>query len=420
MTSVQPELSRRALLGLAGAGAVAAGVGAVGVAHALAEPASDRVDFYGTHQAGIATPQQSSLLFSSYDIAVDDVSSLSDLLQRWTALAATLTRGGQVGDHGAFDGAVTAPPDDNGETSLLPAANLTITVGFGATMFRKNGRDRFGIADQLPEALAPLPHLPLDALVGAKSDGDIGVQICADDPQVAMHAMRVLKRAAMGVLVPRWTQSGFLSAPTDGSTPRNLFGFKDGTANLATADHLEQHVWVDDEPTWMVDGSYLVARRIDMTIEVWDRTSLREQEAIVGRRKGTGAPLSGGTEFTEPDFTVVADGAVPESASDPFPPPAIPVEAHIRLAHPSQNGGRRMLRRGYNFQEGVDSFGRWAAGLFFLAYSRDPGTHVVPPLLALARHDVMNEYIRHTASAQFAVPPGIRGPGDWWGRELFS
>jgi len=424
------ELSRRALLGLAGAGAVAAGVGAVGVARAVSDAAaSDRVEFYGEHQAGIATPVQSHLIVSAFDVNTDDVSRLTALLQQWTAMAAALTSGHEVGDTGAFNGAPAAPPDDNGEATLLPTANLTITVGFGASLFRqpssrkpseRQGSDRFGVVDQMPAALADLPAFPMDALDASRSDGDIGVQVCADDAQVAMHAMRAIKRVAFGTCVQRWSQTGFVSRPTDDSTPRNLFGFKDGTANLTTADELNAHVWADDEPGWMAGGSYLVARRVAMTIEVWDRTSLAEQEDIIGRRKGDGAPLSGGDEFSEPDFEAPLVDAPAPLPGEPLQQRAIPELAHIRLAHPSRHGGRRMLRRGYNYQDGIDDLGRWDAGLFFMAYSRDPREHVVPPLAALARDDVMNEYIRHTASAQFAMVPGVRDPSDWWGRDLFE
>lgn len=418
------DLSRRALLGLAGAGAVAAGVGAVGAARAVSDATTpDAAEFYGAHQAGIASPAQAHLIFSAFDVVTDQVAQLTALLREWTAISAGLTQGRSVGGTGAFDGPPTAPPDDNGEAELLPPSNLTITVGFGASLFSGDGRDRFGIGNRLPGQLDPLPRFPLDALDENRSDGDIGVQVCADDPQVAMHAMRALKRAAFGTCVQRWSQAGFLPRPPGGSTPRNLFGFKDGTANVTSEADRAAHVWATGDPDWMDGGSYLVARRIAMTIEVWDRTSLLEQEAIVGRRKGDGAPLSGGVEFTEPDFDATrsdAPPALPAEPADSTVERLIPDAAHIRLAHPSRHGGRRMLRRGYNYQDGIDSLGRWDAGLFFLAYSRDPRTHVVPAMLELARHDVMNEYIRHTASAVFAFPPGVRGDGDWFGSGLFA
>ena len=233
------------------------------------------------------------------------------------------------------------------------------------------------------------------------------MQACADDPQIAVHAIRNLSRAAFGTATIRWTQLGYgrtSSTSTAQLTPRNLFGFKDGTANVKAeeTDALEEHVWVPDAdltPTsaWLAGGSFLVARRIRMRIETWDRTSLREQEGLIGRTKGVGAPLSGGTEFTEPDFAQVGgDGK-----------PLIAVDSHVRLAHPSENQGVRMLRRGYNFTDGNDSLGRLDAGLFFLAFVKDPRTHYIPMQSALSSHDGLMEYLTHTASGLFAVPPGV-------------
>jgi deferrochelatase/peroxidase EfeB len=159
----------------------------------------------------------------------------------------------------------------------------------------------------------------------------------------------------------------------------------------------------------MTGGSYLVSRKIRMTIETWDRTSLREQETIVGRTKGEGAPLSGGTEFSEPDFQVA--GREDE--------PLIDSLAHVRLAHPKQNSGASMLRRGYNFVDGNDDLGRLDAGLFFICYQRDPREQFVPVQMSLARNDAMNEYIRHVGSAIFAVPPGAAA-GSFVGAGLFG
>ncbi|MEZ5256359.1 MAG: Dyp-type peroxidase [Ilumatobacteraceae bacterium] len=197
--------------------------------------------------------------------------------------------------------------------------------------------------------------------------------------------------------------------------PRNLFGFKDGTANIVAEDDaaLAEMVWVDpaDDPgaSWLGGGTYLVARRIDMHIETWDRTSLGEQEAVIGRDKRHGAPLSGGTEFSEPEFALTGNDG-----------PLIPVDSHVRLAHPSENGGTRLLRRGYNFTDGSDGLGRLDAGLFFIAFTRDPVRHFVPMQTKLARDDRLSEYPRHTGSALFAVPPGVRGADRYVGDALFE
>lgn len=413
-------LSRRALLGgglLGGAalGAVAGGAAGYGAGRAAATPASGTgaaattYPFTGAHQAGIVTPAQDRLYLAAFDVTTTDRAELVALLQRWTTIAARLTQGLSAGPYGPASGPYDAPPDDTGEAADLPAAGLTITFGFGRSLFvgADAGTDRFGLAAHLPDALVELPHFPGDRLDPARSDGDLVVQACADDPQVAVHAIRNLSRAAFGAATIRWTQLGYgrtSSTSSAQATPRNLFGFKDGTANLKSEEEsdVEAHVWVPASATtpataWMTGGSYLVARRIRMTIETWDRTSLREQEAVVGRTKGEGAPLSGGTEFTEPDFAVTGrEGR-----------PLIPVDSHVFLAHPTQNAGVRILRRGYNFTDGNDSLGRLDAGLFFLAFVTDPRTHYIPMQNRLSRDDGLMEYLQHTASGLYAVPPGL-------------
>jgi deferrochelatase/peroxidase EfeB len=352
-------------------------------------------------------------------VVTDSREELVALLTTWTAAAEQMTRGEPVGDTGAVDGALASPPEDTGEALDLPASGLTITIGFGPSLFRDaEGRDRFGLADRRPRALRDLPHFPGDVLVPERSGGDLCVQACADDPQVAVHAVRNLARLGFGTTAVRWSQLGFgrtSTTSTSQSTPRNLFGFKDGTANVKAeeTEALGEHVWVgaDDDPqaAWLAGGSYLVARRINMTIEVWDRQPLGEQEGFVGRTKGEGAPLSGGEEFTPPDF------AMPGSNDEPV----IPVDAHVRVVHPDQHDGVRMLRRGYNFVDGSDPLGGLDAGLFFLAYVRDPGTHFVPVQTAMSRVDALMEYLKVTGSAVFAVPPGS-ADGEFVGQSLFA
>lgn len=413
-------LSRRRLLGVAGAGVAAGAAGYAGglaTARAAEEQPVGRYPFHGRHQAGIVTPAQDRLHFAAFDVSAGSRGELVRLLRAWTAAAAAMTQGRPVG--GSTPLPYDAPPADTGEATGLPASRLTLTFGFGPSLFRDaDGKDRFGIADRQPRALRRLPHFPGDMLEETRSDGDLCVQACADDPQVAVHAIRNLSRLAFGTASLRWAQLGFgrtSSTSMSQATPRNLFGFKDGTANLKAEDgaSVEKHVWVhrDDDPaaSWLTDGSYLVARRINMSIETWDRTSLREQEGLVGRDRAQGAPLSGGTELTRPDFTLAGSGGSP----------LIPLNAHVRLAHPSQNHGVRMLRRGYNFTDGNDALGRLDAGLFFLAYVRDPDTHYVPMQTRLSREDGLMEYLRHTGSGLFAVPPGVR-PGGFVGDPLFA
>ena len=401
-----PGISRRGLLGLAGAGVVGAGIGvgatvAVGHASSTDSGAAPQYPFFGDHQAGILTPAQDRLHFAAFDVLDISRDELRELLSDWTYAANRMTAGLGAGEYGPASGPYDSPPDDTGEALDLPPAGLTITFGFGPSLFD----DRFGLASRRPDALIDLPHFPADLLTDALVGGDLCIQACSDDPQIAVHAIRNLSRIAFGRASLRWSQLGFgrTSSTTKAQvTPRNLFGFKDGTANIRAeeTDAVAESVWVadGDGPDWMTGGSYLVSRKIRMTIETWDRTALREQETVVGRTKGEGAPLSGGEEFTEPDFTVTGRGDVPLIAES----------SHVRLAHPSQNDGAALLRRGYNFVDGNDDLGRLNAGLFFICFQRDPRTQFVPIQMNLAKNDAMNEYLRHVGSGIFAVPPGAK------------
>ncbi|WP_375384907.1 iron uptake transporter deferrochelatase/peroxidase subunit [uncultured Microbacterium sp.] len=419
--SAPTGVSRRGLLGLVGAGAAglvvggAAGAGiAVAAKATAAPPSSATYPFYGEHQSGITTPVQEHLHFASYDMMSRTTrEDLISLLQDWSYAASRMTQGLDVSATGAVSGPVESPPDDTGEAMGLAAAGLTITFGFGPTLFENAGEDRFGLAAQRPAELQALPAFLGDALDPAQSGGDLCIQACADDPQVAVHAIRNLSRIAFGRAKIRWSQLGFgrTSRTTAAqTTPRNLFGFKDGTANILADDSaaLAADVWIaSDQPAWMAGGSYLVARKIAMIIESWDRVRLAEQHRIIGRDKGQGAPLSGGDEFTAPDFA--ATGATGK--------PLIDERSHVRLAHPDHNNGVRILRRGYNFVDGNNDLGRLAAGLFFLSFQRSPAQFVT--LQRALSTDAMNEYIRHVGSGIWIVPPGATA-GSYVGAALLA
>ncbi|MET7847211.1 iron uptake transporter deferrochelatase/peroxidase subunit [Streptomyces avermitilis] len=407
-----PAPSRRSLIGWGGAG-LALGAVAAGGAVAMTRTGDDvdptaaetgaAVGFHGAHQAGIATPVQDRLHFAAFDVKTDDRAAFVQLLKDWTRAAARMTAGHAVGE-GAYGGLAEAPPDDTGEALGLKPSRLTLTIGFGPSLFEK-----FGLADQRPEALVDLPKFPGDNLEKTRSNGDLCIQACADDPQIAVHAIRNLARIGFGKVAIRWSQLGFgktSSTTPDAQTPRNLMGFKDGTRNIAgtETDRLKKFVWVGegDGPDWMTGGSYLVARRIRMNIETWDRTSLQEQEDVFGRDKGEGAPVGKAKERDKPFLK------------------AMKPDAHVRLAHPDSNDGATLLRRGYSFTDGTDGLGRLDAGLFFLAYQRDVRKGFIPVQRSLSRTDALNEYIQHVGSAVFAVPPGVRDKDDWWGRALFS
>ena len=372
------------------------------------------IPFYGEHQGGIVTPAQDRLHFAAFDVTTDNARELRDLLRVWTRAAARMCNGDPAVP-GVPD--PLAPPADTGEAVGLPPSRLTITFGFGPSLFGRPGAgDRFGIAGLRPTELDDLPPLPGDQLDPARSGGDLAVQACADDPQVAFHAVRNLARIGRGRVVLRWSQLGFgrtSSTSQAQDTPRNLMGFKDGTNNVKAEDQdlLAEHVWVpsDGEPEWMRGGTYMVVRRIRMLIEVWDRASLEDQEQTIGRQRDSGAPLGGHDEFDILDFT----------ARDDAGQPVIPADSHVRLAAPDLNGGAMLLRRGYSFTDGLDRLGQLDAGLFFICFQRDPRRQFVAIQRNLGMRDALNEYIRHTGSALFACPSGPQ-PGGYVGEPLLG
>lgn len=407
------EVSRRALFGGLGLGGLGLAVGAAGGAAltSAADPDPDAVvtPFFGPRQSGITTPAQQRMMFGAFDVTTSDKAELRALLTRWTAAAALMTRGEPVGPTEAAPG---APPVDTGEAVGLGPGGLTITVGFGASLFD----ERFGLADRMPDALAPLPSLPGDTVLDPMiSGGDLCVQACAANPQVAFHVLRNFARIGRGVVTLRWMQEGFgraSSTSVEQETPRNLFGFKDGTNNTKTDEEFRDWVWADgaDQP-WMRDGSYLVTRKIAMNIETWDSDAIGDQERVFGRVKGSGAPLGHGHEFDAIDL----------SAAGPDGAPAIDPNSHVALAHPDNNGGVKLLRRSYNYTGGVNpATGHLDAGLFFIAYQRDPHTQFAAIQRQLGRRDNLNEYIKHLSSSVFACPPGVQDEDDHWGRELLA
>ncbi|MCG7309775.1 Dyp-type peroxidase, partial [Brachybacterium sp. ACRRE] len=388
------------------------------------DPLETSHPFRGEHQQGIVTPAQDYLFTAAYDVTATSLAGLRELMGTWCTASEQMCAGELVGGQPLANR--QAAPRDTGEAWGYPPSSLTITVGVGPSLFRdEDGRDRFGLASRATEVLTQgVPRFANETLREAQSDGDLVVQACADDAQVAMHAIRNLTRLAFGSAALRWTQIGYgrtSSTSTAQETPRNLFGFKDGTSNMKAEDGAEalaEHLWVgadDDGADWLRGGTYLIIRKIRMELEVWDRLRLIEQEEIIGRDKRFGAPLSitdptaASQEFTAPDL------AAGGSAS-----PLIPTDAHIRMVSPDQNDGARMLRRGFNFTEGSDSLGRINAGLFFEAFVRDPRTGFYPVLDRMTKHDALTEYLQHVASGLFAILPGVAEGETMFGQALFG
>lgn len=377
-------------------------------------PSESAVPFYGTHQAGIATPAQEYLHFAAFDLTSDKVEDLRTILEQWTAAAGSLTAGHPYQPAAQEP---SQPPADTGEVIGLDPAQLTITIGFGPSLFGSPGHDRFGLARLKPPMLQPLPPFRGESVDPNRSGGDVCVQACANDPQVAFHVIHVLSRIASSAASLRWSQQGFgRTSSTSHSqiTPRNLMGFKDGTDNIRAEDTrtMNDYVWVQpvDRPAWLAGGSYLIARRIKILFDVWDATSLEGQQRTIGRDKLTGAPLGSRSEYDPVELSATAANGEP----------LIPANAHIRLANPENNNGQRILRRGYSYSEPTEpGSGQIDAGLFFIAFQRSPERQFIPLQRRLAASDALNHHTLHTSSAIFACPPGPK-PGGFIGDALFS
>ncbi|WP_022881327.1 Dyp-type peroxidase [Gryllotalpicola ginsengisoli] len=362
--------------------------------------------FYGSaEQAGIRTPPQRYCVYMTFDLSSTLAGDLQVLLARWSGAIAQLMKGKSIGqvEPARADGVAL----DTGEALDLGPAGLTVTVGLGPKVFG----DEFGLAERKPALMRELKALPSDALDPALTGGDLSLQACAEDPQVAYHAIRDLARMAKGTAATRWTVMGFgrASAGKGQTTPRNLMGYKDGTRNIRDDDEYRKFVWVDDDgPAWTQGGTYQVVRKIQMNIENWDADRVSDQNRVIGRDKSEGAPLSGTKEFDTPDFTATASDGSPKIAPT----------AHIALAAHENNGGLKILRRSYNYTDGLNQYGLLDAGLLFLSYQNDPA-HFETLQARLGASDLLNEYISHIGSAIFFVPPAPR-EGHYLAEGLFA
>jgi deferrochelatase/peroxidase EfeB len=413
------KFSRRDMLKTAGVGSVGILIGASGLgailsvtdSKASSANADEIVPFYGKHQAGITTKPQNHVYFAALDVTTSKKEELIKLFKEWTKAAALMSEGKPVGE---LSGNAFLPPKDTGEAAGLSASNLTITFGAGPTLFVKNNQDRFGLKNKQPQELQELPKFSLDALEEEWTGGDLCIQACADDPQVAFHAIRNLIRIARGKAAVKWAQLGFQrtkQADAKEGTPRNLFGFKDGTVNpdVSSEKQMNEQVWVQpgDGPNWLAGGSYLVVRKIQMYIEVWDRTNLKEQENTFGRYRDSGAPLGQKKEFDVVDL----------KHKDENGQYSIPLQSHVRVSH--GDGTQQILRRGYSYSNGMDrKTGSFDAGLLFMCYQRKPSKQFIPIQERLSKMDKLNEYTSHRGSAIFACLPGTK-PGGYIGETLF-
>ncbi|MFF3612358.1 iron uptake transporter deferrochelatase/peroxidase subunit [Streptomyces sp. NPDC002580] len=402
-------MSRRRLLGTAGATGLALGAAGAAVGYAAA-PSPEKTTaltsvganmamFHGKHQPGITTALQSHGHLVAFDLAAGaGRKEAGALLRRWSVTARRLMAG-EAAEHG-----------DTGVARDAGPSSLTVTFGFGHSFFARTGLEK-----QRPAALDPLPAFSSDHLDRARSDGDLWVQIGANDALVAFHALRAVQKDAGGAARVRWQMNGFNRSPgatAEPMTARNLMGQIDGTRNPKPSEpDFGPRVFVpaSGDPEWMADGSYAVVRRIRMLLDDWEKLSDKAQEDVIGRRKSTGAPLSGGTETTAMDLEKTdADGNL-----------VVPVNAHARITRPDQNGGAAMLRRPFSFHDGIDADGVPDAGLLFVCWQADPVRGFVPVQRKLDRGDALSAFVRHESSGLFAVPGGA-ADGEYVGQRLLE
>ncbi|AEC16939.1 Dyp-type peroxidase family [Gallibacterium anatis UMN179] len=353
--------------------------------------------FYGEHQQGIITPQQTYVYFLVLDLATESLDEVREVFKTWTTYTARLTQGKNVKEYAKNH---FVPPADTGEADDLSAYGLTLTFGVSPSFLQK-----LGLQDKAPKALKDLPLFPRDQLKEEFSGGDICIQSCANDAQVAFHAVRQLVRVARSNVTMKWSQAGFISADKPTDTPRNLFGFKDGTANANTVKDLDEQVWVD-QPDWLKGGSYLIVRKIVMHLETWDRTSYKEQERTFGRHRISGAPIGEKEEFAPLDLDKLNHHGKP----------MIPDDSHSALAHKT---GKQMLRRAYSYSDGINPrTGQFDSGLLFICYQKDPEQFITIQN-ALGNVDRLNEYITHIGSGLFACFGGVK-EGEFIGQALLG
>jgi deferrochelatase/peroxidase EfeB len=364
------------------------------------------VPFHGPWQAGIVNPPPPAACFVSFNVTAANRAGLIDLLQMLTARARFLTRGGVPANRGPVE-----PPSDSGTLGPdIPADGLTITVGFGSTLFD----DRFGIAAGKPQHLTAMTSFPNDDLKPGLVGGDLLLQICAGSTDTAIHALRDIAKHTRGGMQIVWRMDGFVSPARATGVPRNHFGFMDGVANPSVTDPAvaDRLLWVVPgigEPKWAVGGSYHVCRIIRMLIEFWDRVSLNEQQTMVGRYRASGNVLGTTSLKTLPDFAADPKGKT------------IPLNAHIRLANPRTKATEdsRIFRRGYNYDDGVDLAGNLNMGLIFNCFQQNLVRQFVANQTRLIG-EPMVDYISPIGGGYFFALPGVRDRSDWYARRLFA
>jgi deferrochelatase/peroxidase EfeB len=382
-------------------------------APAQSPQADNRIDPFGMYQAGIITPRPANGMIASFSVVATSVDDIEQMLRKLTERIIHLTSGGSVSSTDP-----KLPPLDSGILGpVLHPDALTITVSLGASFFD----DRPAIAHLKPKRLVKLMRFPNDAPDAALMHGDLTLQICANTQDTNIHALRDIVKNLSKFLILKWKQEG--NVPTVSArqgevkqSARNFLGFRDGSANpdAENGPLMQKLVWIgpeQQEPDWSIGGTYQVVRIIRNFVERWDRTPLGEQEAIIGRNRITGAPLDdlAASEFQEPRFDRDIDGAKTR------------LDAHIRLANPrNQNSDRNLiLRRPFNYSNGVTKSGQLDQGLLFICYQNnlDEG------FIAVQRRldgEPLEEYIKPVGGGFYFTLPGCPSEAHFIGHSLIA
>jgi deferrochelatase/peroxidase EfeB len=372
----------------------------------------DMVSPYGAHQAGIVTPRPANGIVASFHVLADDPEALERLFRRLTERIVLLTHGGPVPEEDP-----KLPPPDSGILGpVVQPDALTVTAGLGASLFE----ERPWLEPLRPRVLQRMVRFHNDALNADLCHGDLMLQICANTQETCVHALRDVVKTIPDQLVLKWAQAGSVpvlpqrpGAPPESA--RNLLGFRDGSANPDSSDAaaMQRVAWIgpeNQEPGWATDGSYVAVRIIRNLVERWDRTPLGEQERIFGRKKMSGAPLDqpGGTEADLPDYASDPDGA------------ETPLDSHIRLANPRtpESEANLMLRRPFNYVNGVLKNGQLDQGLLFIAYQSDLERAFITVQKRLDK-EPLEEYVKPVGGGYFFALPGF-AEGSFLGASLIA
>jgi deferrochelatase/peroxidase EfeB len=366
------------------------------------------VPFHGKYQAGILPPSSRSTMVVSFNATTEGKAELVDLFQTVTDRARFLTAGGLPPVIG-----INGPPSDSGVLGpTVVSDGLTVTFGVGSTLFD----DRYGLASARPKRLIPMPSFPNDNLDPAQCGGDLILQLSAGNADTVLHALRDIAKNTRGGMQANWRIDGFTSpARPTGTVPRNMLGFMDGIANpsVTSRSTMDSLVWVEPgaagEPAWTANGSYFVVRLIRMFVEFWDRVDVGEQETMIGRRRPSGYPLDGASLYATPNYTADPTGDI------------VPLTAHIRLANPrtAQSAASRILRRGYNYDRGLDQVGDLDMGLIFTCFQQDIERQFAAVQTRLIGEPLV-DYISPFGGGYFLALPGVTGPSDYYGRAMLA